>query len=137
MIKLNEFVPGGYITSPYGKRIRGKKEEFHRGYDIGTKYVPRNIFFPVLGTIHLMGESESFGNRVWVKVSNGNYYVLAHLLELSPKLHHGLVVAPSMLAGIMGSSGWSDAMHLHWEFRKDPASPETCFESEYQKTIIV
>ena len=137
MIKLNEFVPGGYITSPIGYRMRAGNREYHRGIDIGTQNVKNEIYCPIMGTVFLMGFSESFGNRIWVKVANQEYYVLAHLESLNVKLHHGLIIAPSMLIGIMGHSGFSAGKHLHWEFRKDPSSPETSFESEYQKSLIV
>jgi murein DD-endopeptidase MepM/ murein hydrolase activator NlpD len=121
------------ITSKYGYRYVGERKEFHGGIDIVNKEEDKSIICPVSGIIHTIGFSTTFGNRIWVKIQDNTFYVLAHLKHLNPMLKEGQCIDQCDYIGEMGETGISRGVHCHYEFRKDPQSPSSCFCSQYQK----
>ena len=115
------------ISSRYGTRqnpFDKTKTQFHGGIDL----VPltedeedQKIFFPYSGRIDFIGKSDSFGNRIWLKIKdahtkfNGKFIVLAHMDLFNPGLILSKNVKAGDLAGIVGSTGKSTAKHLHLE----------------------
>jgi murein DD-endopeptidase MepM/ murein hydrolase activator NlpD len=113
-------VNDGYITSPYGNRIRNGKTEFHPGLDIGSKEVNATIKAYKAGTIATYGYSSTFGYRAWIKHDDGIYCVYAHMSSLAPHLKVGDRIEEGTNLGIMGNTGLSAGIHLHIELRTTP-----------------
>lgn len=115
------------ISSGYGERqnpFDKTKTQFHGGIDL----VPltedeenQKIYFPYAGRIDFIGKSDSFGNRIWLKIKdastkfNGKFIVLAHMDSFNPELILSKNVKAGDFAGIVGSTGKSTAKHLHLE----------------------
>lgn len=118
-------VKDGYITSGYGERVSpfGGKKEFHPGIDIGSKDKNPPVYAPLSGVVAVHGYSVTFGYRVWIKLPDGYYYVLAHLKEISPLIKTGLTVLAGDHIGLMGNTGLSKGQHLHYEERLNPSKP--------------
>ena len=121
-------------TSPFGPRIL---DGFHNGYDLVAsdgKY-PTAILCPVDGSINKIKKSvpdshtglsvktDLEGNYVWVKTAAG-YVVKFHHLKAN-SIPSNYVVGGKLkigdFIGLMGSTGQSSAVHLHYEFR-DPSN---------------
>lgn len=119
-------LPNGYITATYQDHInRGQVGSF--GIDISTKATPPVVYFPYSGLVVSAGWSNTFGNRVWVKVQEKLYYVLAHLKDIAEDIEEGITVKEGWIAGTMGNTGISHGAHVHFEFRDAP--------SKYGKSI--
>lgn len=130
-------VENGHISSEYGPRtikLPGQDKpgiNFHCGIDIGapaTDPAPK-IVSPVKGSIFMASFSKSFGNRVWIRITDGEYkgwfLVLAHMDSLNPALKTGQDIEEGYFLGIMGNTGMSLARHTHCELRDNPSNPET------------
>lgn len=107
----------GYITSKYGPRMLAGKEEFHPGLDIGSKSKKPEILAAYKGIIMAHGFSRTFGNRVWIKLSENIFNVYGHLDEINPEITTGEEIPEGFLIGIMGNTGKSLGRHLHFELR--------------------
>ena len=109
-------VIGGYITSNFEeKRIFNGKEIIHGGLDIGRKEHPCKIYNTHSGIIHTSGWSETYGWRVWVKVKNDLYIVYGHLDNISENAKLiGTKINAGDEIGIMGNTGYSKGVHLHY-----------------------
>ena len=109
-------VIGGYITSHFEeKRIFNGKEIIHGGLDIGRKEHPCKIYNTHNGIVHASGWSETYGWRVWVKVKNDLYIVYGHLESISENANLiGTKINAGDFIGIMGNTGYSKGVHLHY-----------------------
>lgn len=102
-------VSNGYITCDFeGHKARGQKGSF--GIDIGTKDKdPVKVYAATDCTVHITGWSETFGNRVWVKIDSGehigNYAIYPHLIIIDAKIHQGKKLLAGDYIGIMGNTG--------------------------------
>jgi murein DD-endopeptidase MepM/ murein hydrolase activator NlpD len=92
------------ITSGYGLRKIGNLTQFHPGIDIIAHGVDPKIQCAYSGTIEHLGWSETYGNRIWVKVGRF-YHIYAHLKELNPELKEGNRIMEGDYIGIMGNTG--------------------------------
>lgn len=114
----------GYVTSPFGIRQRNGKEEMHEGIDITCKEITPLINAPCRMQVHVAGYSETFGNRVWCKLFDGEhagkYIVFAHMLKISDSIVQNKELSCGDFIGWMGSTGLSTAPHLHMEIRDKP-----------------
>jgi len=126
-------VSDGHISSEYGPRnitIGGIKYTFHAGIDIGPskENTHPGIVSPLKGLLYVFGFSNTFGNRVWIKITEGEYkglfLVLAHMKELNPGLKPMQNIEEGTYLGIMGSTGLSKAVHAHLGLRTKPTDPE-------------
>lgn len=124
---LNARISSGYGTrqNPFDKN----KTQFHNGIDLVPLTKNENdqkIFFPYPGRIEYIAKTESFGNRIWLKIKdntskyNGKYLVLAHMGSFSPALYLSKNVKAGDFAGIVGSTGNSTGVHLHLEIANSP-----------------
>ncbi len=112
-------IPNGYITATYQDHVnRGQQGSF--GVDISTKTVSPVIYFPYSGMVVSCGYSQTFGNRIWVRVSKDLYYVLAHMDSIAEDVEDGINIKEGWIAGVMGNTGMSRGAHLHFEFRTSP-----------------
>lgn len=110
-------VKDGYITSKFGYRTLAGKREFHPGIDIGSKEKKPQVFAAYKGMVTAHGFSETFGNRVWVKIDENKYIVYAHLDEINQEITTGEEIEEGYFIGIMGNTGKSMGKHLHFEIR--------------------
>lgn len=103
---------GGYISSQMGARW-GRQ---HNGIDI-ARPSNRSILASDAGVVKAAGPQGSFGNRIVIDHGNGYQTLYAHLdsIQVSP----GQKVGRGSQIGIMGATGNSTGVHLHFEVRKN------------------
>lgn len=99
---------GGYISSYQGMRWG----RFHRGIDIAR---PRNLNILAAdnGTVSFAGWDGGYGNKVIINHNNGMSTLYAHLRSIDVRV--GQTVAQGQKIGVMGSTGNSTGVHLHFE----------------------
>lgn len=106
---------GGTITSKYGPRW-GRT---HAGIDIsGVK--DRTIKAADNGKVTTAGWHNGYGNYVIINHDNGYRTLYAHLSSISVKKNQ--VVAKGEKLGVMGTTGNSTGIHLHFEVIKNGKS---------------
>jgi len=98
------------ITSNFGQRW-GRQ---HKGIDIiGNK----NIMAADNGVVEFAGKKNGLGNAIIIDHQNGFKTVYGHLSKISVK--KGQAVEKGQVIGIMGSTGNSTGVHLHFEIHKN------------------
>ncbi len=121
-------VKRGIITSPYGERIMNGQKQFHPGIDIGVVGNPINE--PVVaakdGVISWINEnpatSGGFGKVVYVHLKDGWFSIYPHLSDIEESLFVGKEIKEGDAIGIMGNTGYSFGIHLHYEERRTMAA---------------
>lgn len=103
---------GGYISSKQGQRW-GK---LHKGIDI-ARPSNRTIKAADNGKIKFAGWSGGYGNKVVIDHQNGYETVYAHLSSITVNV--GQSVSKGSQIGVMGSTGNSTGVHLHFEIYKN------------------
>ncbi|HZW68323.1 MAG TPA: peptidoglycan DD-metalloendopeptidase family protein [Pseudogracilibacillus sp.] len=113
---------GGYISSTFGQRW-GK---MHKGIDIAR--TDRSTSPPIAaaesGTVERAGDSgNGYGNMVIINHGNGLKTLYAHMSSLNVKV--GQKVERGQKLGVMGATGNSTGIHLHFEVHKNgsPKNP--------------
>ena len=99
---------GGYISSGMGNRWGS----YHRGIDIAR---PSNYTIKAAdnGTVSFAGWDGSYGRKVVINHNNGFQTVYAHLSSINVRV--GQVIPAGSAIGVMGSTGRSTGVHLHFE----------------------
>lgn len=116
----------GRVTSEFGWRDIGRGKEWHQGVDLagpkpGDK-VP--IYAAADGVVKREGPLSTYGNRVLLQHTiNGKIYETnyAHLSFISVK--GGQRVKQGQQIGIMGNTGGSFGVHLHFEIHNGLYKP--------------
>ncbi|MFJ7752646.1 peptidoglycan DD-metalloendopeptidase family protein [Peribacillus muralis] len=103
---------GGYISSKQGQRW-GK---LHKGIDIARPST-RTITAADHGIIESAGNSGGYGNKITINHNNGYKTVYAHLDSIGVKV--GQKIEKGSKIGMMGSTGNSTGVHLHFEVYKN------------------
>ncbi|KAB2330801.1 peptidoglycan DD-metalloendopeptidase family protein [Cytobacillus depressus] len=103
---------GGYISSHVGYRWG----RMHKGIDI-ARPSDRTIKAADNGVIVSAGYEKSFGNKIVIDHQNGYRTIYAHLSSIS--VSAGQVVSKGSKIGVMGSTGDSTGVHLHFELYKN------------------
>ncbi|CAH0298683.1 Murein DD-endopeptidase MepM [Peribacillus sp. Bi96] len=103
---------GGYISSKQGQRW-GK---LHKGIDI-ARPATRTITAADHGIIETAGNSGGYGNKITINHNNGYKTIYAHLDSINVK--PGQKIEKGMKIGMMGSTGHSTGVHLHFEVYKN------------------
>lgn len=103
---------GGYISSHLGYRW-GKQ---HKGIDI-ARPEDRIIKSADNGTVVSAGWDGGYGNKIVIDHNNGIQTVYAHLSSINVSI--GQTVEKGSQIGIMGSTGNSTGIHLHFEVYKN------------------
>jgi murein DD-endopeptidase MepM/ murein hydrolase activator NlpD len=103
---------GGYVSSPMG--FRGGK--MHKGIDI-ARPSNRTIKAADNGIVVSAGWDGSYGNKIVIDHQNGMRTVYAHLASIG--VRPGQTVAKGAGIGVMGSTGDSTGVHLHFEVYKN------------------
>jgi murein DD-endopeptidase MepM/ murein hydrolase activator NlpD len=103
---------GGYISSEMGYRW-GK---MHKGIDIAR---PSNGTIKAVdnGVVVSAGWDGGYGNKIVVDHQNGLRTVYGHLASISVRV--GQTVPKGSQIGVMGSTGDSTGVHLHFEVYKN------------------
>ncbi|MFH2124419.1 MAG: peptidoglycan DD-metalloendopeptidase family protein [Pseudomonadota bacterium] len=114
----------GPISSPFGYRedpVNGKKG-FHAGVDMQAKRGEK-IFATADGTIVQACYNGDYGNFIEIRHGNGFTTHFAHLQEF--KVKKGMKVKRGQVIGLVGSSGRSTGVHLHYELclKGQPINP--------------
>jgi murein DD-endopeptidase MepM/ murein hydrolase activator NlpD len=106
---LNWPTAGGFITSHMGPRWGG----YHNGIDIAG-VSNKTIFSAADGVVvSARFESNGYGNRIVIRHSNGLKTTYSHLSSIFVK--PGQKVEKGQAIGIMGATGNSTGVHLHFE----------------------
>jgi Peptidase family M23./LysM domain./G5 domain. len=105
---------GGYISSRVGYRWGS----FHKGLDIAR---PSNYTVKAAdsGRVTFAGWDGGYGNKIVIDHNNGFKTVYAHLSKINVSV--GQTVAKGQQIGVMGSTGNSTGIHLHFEVYKNGA----------------
>ncbi|MCM3638776.1 M23 family metallopeptidase [Sporosarcina luteola] len=103
---------GGYVSSQMGKRWG----RVHQGIDI-ARPSSRSIFASDNGVVTDVGHHATYGNRIIITHNNGYKTLYAHLSSIEVKV--GQTVPQGSKIGVMGSTGRSTGMHLHFEVIKN------------------
>lgn len=114
-------VADGKISSPYGvRRTLFGETRIHLGLDIVSPTPDAPIYAAFSGTVIKAGWNDNFGNRIWLKRDDGLFDVYAHLKIISSGVHEGAYIKQGQQIGIMGNTGRSTGVHLHYETRTAP-----------------
>ncbi|WP_430789595.1 peptidoglycan DD-metalloendopeptidase family protein [Virgibacillus flavescens] len=99
---------GGYVSSHVGQRWG----RMHKGMDI-ARPSNRAILAADNGVVVETGRDGGFGNKVVINHNNGMKTIYAHLssIQVSP----GQTVERGSKIGVMGTTGNSTGVHLHFE----------------------
>jgi murein DD-endopeptidase MepM/ murein hydrolase activator NlpD len=103
---------GGYISSEVGYRWGS----YHKGIDI-ARPSNRTIKAADNGTVVSAGYDGGYGNKVIIDHNNGMRTVYAHLASISVNV--GQTVSKGSAIGVMGDTGNSTGIHLHFEVYKN------------------
>lgn len=103
---------GGYISSSQGTRW-GK---LHKGIDI-ARPSNRTIKAADNGKVVSAGWDGGYGNKIVIDHQNGYKTIYAHLSSINVSV--GQTVTKGTKIGIMGSTGNSTGIHLHFEIYKN------------------
>lgn len=119
--KLEWPTDGGYISSGIGNRthpITGDTR-FHKGIDIARtdRSVSPPIYAAEKGIVTRVASDSGYGNMIKIKHENGLETLYAHLAKVNVKV--GQEVRRGQTIGIMGTTGSSTGIHLHFEVYED------------------
>lgn len=105
-----------YVTSAFGMRDHPLfgDERPHSGIDIGAA-AGAEVLAADSGTVAVATYSSSYGNYVTIYHSNGDYTLYAHMSSLA--VSAGQSVTQGDVIGYVGSTGWANGPHLHFEIR--------------------
>ncbi|WP_406945209.1 peptidoglycan DD-metalloendopeptidase family protein [Halobacillus sp. SY10] len=103
---------GGEITSKQGERWG----RYHKGIDIAG-VSDKTIKAADNGKVVEAGYRNSFGNKVVIDHGNGYETTYAHLSSIDVK--KGETVKKGEKLGVMGTTGRSTGVHLHFEIHKE------------------
>lgn len=109
------------ITAIYGQQ--GKYwANGHQGIDITCSN--KKIYATCDGTVRVVAyDANGWGQYVSVGDTNGNRHIFCHLEKDSVKVQVGQKVNRSTIIGIMGTSGNSTGVHLHYQMNNADNKP--------------
>lgn len=110
-------VSGAKLTSSFGKRW-GK---MHEGIDLASSN--RTIKAADSGKVTFAGTKNGYGKTVIIDHNNGYKTLYAHMSKIT--VSKGDIVEKGDQIGVMGSTGHSTGVHLHFEIHKNgqPKNP--------------
>lgn len=119
--KINSLVPGGRITSNYGKRtapMPGASTD-HKGVDIRMDQ-GADIVTPMTGIVDKITTSDSgYGNTLEILHADGTVTRYTHL-EGTNLLEKGSEVEAGDVIAFVGQTGTATGPHLHFEVEQGP-----------------
>lgn len=116
-------VENARLTSPFGWRTINNKREWHQGCDLASAgNVP--IYAAADGVVSRVGALSTYGNVVMIKhVINNKQYETNHAHLKSWCVEIGQKVKKGQRIGIMGATGRSYGIHLHFEIHQPSYAP--------------
>ena len=121
------------VTSPYGRRILGGKSEMHNGIDLvpADGGHPADLFAVADGVVDdirsIVPDSHTglrvttmvTGNFVNIKTNDGYLVIYRHLKagSIPENIKKGADIKAGDKIGVMGTTGQSTGVHLHYELR--------------------
>lgn len=108
-------VSGWDVSQVFG---RTSFERWHTGIDF-TSRSGRTIFASASGQVVATnrGWGGGYGNHIIINHGNGFTTLYGHLSQIN--VSRGQWVNQGQVIGIMGTTGWSTGVHLHFEIRKN------------------
>lgn len=108
---------GWAVSQVFG---RTNYESWHTGIDLDSRS-GRTIFASASGKVVgvIRGWGSGYGNHIIIDHGQGFTTLYGHLSSFS--VSSGQWVNQGQAIGIMGSTGWSTGIHLHFEIRKNGA----------------
>lgn len=103
---------GGYVSSTMGMRWG----RMHQGIDI-ARPSNRSILAADNGVVVTAGHTGGYGNRIIIDHNNGYRTLYAHLSSID--VRPGQTVSAGSKIGVMGATGNSTGVHLHFEVTKN------------------
>jgi len=126
-VQIGPVVEDGRLSSGFGRRghaMGGGSVGRHQGIDIvAAKGTP--VRAAAEGTIVDVGSRGAYGRFILIRHNDHLETAYAHLSRFTPDLKPGRHVRQGEIIGFVGSTGRSNAPHLHYELRKDgkPVDP--------------
>lgn len=115
--------PGFTITSPYGMRVHPITgvNKLHDGLDIARR-PGGNLMALTDGKVEVASMQGGWGNRVVLRLGDGTAIAYNHMASLAVSV--GQTVKGGDVLGVMGTTGMSTGVHLHFNVYK-PNGPLT------------
>ena len=112
--------PFGYRSDPHGRNFT----VYHSGIDIaGSGISDRTVVAAKSGTVKSVKRSnKGYGNHIIIDHGNGMQTLYAHLESIN--VSEGQKVGQGDAIGIIGTSGDSTGLHLHFEVRKNGSAQD-------------
>lgn len=112
-----------YITSRYGERRDPFTKEwaFHAGLDFGAARGSK-VLATAPGRVTYAGPADAYGNMVEIDHGMGVVTRYGHMKSVSVEV--GEEVGFRQPVGVIGSTGRSTALHLHYEIRIDDVAQD-------------
>lgn len=122
--KLTNPTKGGTVTSKYGMRLHPIKkiQKMHKGIDIAPK---SDILAAAAGTVTISAFDAGYGNYVVIDhgdIGGKNIKTLYAHLEKGVKVAAGDKVTQGEKIAVMGTTGGSTGIHLHFEVKEKDAN---------------
>lgn len=122
--KLMNPTTGGTITSPYGMRLHPIKkiQKMHKGIDVAPQ---SNIFAAAAGTVTVSAFDAGYGYYVVIDhgtIGGKNIKTLSAHMQKGVKVAAGDKVKQGETIGVMGTTGGSTGVHLHFEVKENDAN---------------
>jgi murein DD-endopeptidase MepM/ murein hydrolase activator NlpD len=115
------------VTSLLGERDLNGDKHVHAGIDLaprppGTK---ADVLSSAEGVVIFKGWKSGYGNTVMIGHNDGSYTLYGHLASIDNDVKLGGALPRGEVLGVMGNTGLSLGVHLHYEQRtgKDPRNP--------------
>lgn len=112
------------VNYPYGVKYTGK-DKVHTGIDLDATdaFIQKNgepfIVAPCDGTVYRVGYDErGWGHYVVLDDNKDFYHILAHMKKV-PLVKPGTMIKAGTKLGILGTTGNSTGVHLHYEIRRE------------------
>jgi len=134
---LEKFTP--LRNDKYGWRDMGDGPYFHHGTDLRTNSNKAIVSAGKGKVSKIWFEPKGFGNAIYIDHKEGYQTRYAHLATTGSEfVKIGQEVQAGQQIGIMGTTGWSTGVHLHFEIRKNGASinPETVLDFTNRISIV-
>lgn len=114
-----------YISSPFGSRINPltRKNQWHNGIDIAVKNLKTKVYCTAEGIIEELNYDKRKGAYITIKHIGGFKTKYFHLDNVFVRV--GEKVSQGQIIAIVGNTGLSTAIHLHYEilFNDEPIDP--------------
>jgi len=109
----------GYVTSGFGSRHAPTHgaSSFHNGMDFGTGGRSLPIYASGAGSVIGRGFDPRNGNYLRIRGNDGLVFGYAHMAKMS-SLGVGDPVSRAQQIGMVGNTGVSTGMHLHWTVKQ-------------------